>query len=249
MWFKDELDKEKKDRWICSLIADLIAHSKNLWISSTHKLCFDFLIRGYMYPRLEMRDNSWFFRLGMVYHENCYCPMTNIEKWYVAHDCPDTYEQIDKDLSIFKRVNLKKVADEAVSRFNKKGMHSLTHYRIINNKVHRCYRCHSCSTRCQCKQIEDWGRDGTTISLRSCTPHHCTVLWALTVATLTKINRKHLIHGDSWGDGFALMLLTFNTCVQVLSAAQCIFRGGAHCTIVSHCLVFVISTCDCWMFT
>lgn len=197
----------------------------------------------------EMRDNSWFFRLGMVYHENCYCPMTNIEKWYVAHDCPDTYEQIDKDLSIFKRVNLKKVADEAVSRFNKKGMHSLTHYRIINNKVHRCYRCHSCSTCCQCKQIEDWGRDGTTISLSSCTPHHCTVLWALTVATLTKINRKHLIHRDSWGDGFALMLLTFNTCVQVLSAAQCIFRGGAHCTIVSHCLVFVISTCDCWMFT
>lgn len=192
MWFKDELDKEKKDRWICSLIADLIAHSKNLWISSTHILCFDFLIRGYMYPRLEMRDNSWFFRLGMVYHENCYCPMTNIEKWYVAHDCPDTYEQIDKDLSIFKRVNLKKVADEAVSRFNKKGMHSLTHYRIINNKVHRCYRCHSCSTCCQSKQIEDWGRDGTTISLSSCTPHHCTVLWALTVATLNKINRKHL---------------------------------------------------------
>lgn len=94
----------------------------------------------------------------MVYHENCYCPMTNIEKWYVAHDCPDTYEQIDKDLSIFKRVNLKKVADEAVSRFNKKGMHSLTHYRIINNKVHRCYRCHSCSTCCHCKQIEDWGK-------------------------------------------------------------------------------------------
>lgn len=185
----------------------------------------------------------------MVYHENCYCPMTNIEKWYVAHDCPDTYEQIDKDLSIFKRVNLKKVADEAVSRFNKKGMHSLTHYRIINNKVHRCYRCHSCSTCCQCKQIEDWGRDGTTISLSSCTPHHCTVLWALTVATLTKINRKHLIHRDSWGNGFALMFLTFNTCVQVLSAAQCIFRGGAHCTIVSHCLVFVISICDCWMFT
>lgn len=185
----------------------------------------------------------------MVYHENCYCPMTNIEKWYVAHDCPDTYEQMDKDLSIFKRVNLKKVADEAVSRFNKKGMHSLTHYRIINNKVHRCYRCHSCSTCCHCKQIEDWGRDGTTVSLSSCTPHHCTVLWALTVATLTKINRKHLIHRDSWGNGFALMLLTFNTCVQVLSAAQCIFRGGAHCTIVSHCLVFVISTCDCWMFT
>lgn len=80
---------------------------------------------------------SPYYLKGMVYHENCYCPMTNIEKWYVAHDCPDTYEQIDKDLSIFKRVNLNKVADEAVSRFNKKGMHSLTHYRIINNKVYR----------------------------------------------------------------------------------------------------------------
>lgn len=224
------------------------AQQEPMNIKYTHTMLW-FLNQRVHVSKLEMRDNSWFFRLGMVYHENCYCPMTNIEKWYVAHDCPDTYEQIDKDLSIFKRVNLKKVADEAVSRFNKKGMHSLTHYRIINNKVHRCYRCHSCSTCCQCKQIEDWGRDGTTIFLSSCTPHHCTVLWALTVATLTKINRKHLIHGDSWGNGFALMLLTFNTCVQVLSAAQCIFRGGAHCTIVSHCLVFVISTCDCWMFT
>lgn len=72
----------------------------------------------------------------MVYHEDCYCPMSNIEKWYTTHECPDTYEQIDRDLSIFKKkLNLKKVASEAISRFNQKGMHSLTHYRIINNKV------------------------------------------------------------------------------------------------------------------
>ena len=80
------------------------------------------------------------FLLGMVYHENCYCPMSNIEKWYTTHDCPDSYPQIDEDLSIFKKVNLNKVASEAISRFNQKGMHSLTHYRIVNNKVHRCSR-------------------------------------------------------------------------------------------------------------
>lgn len=66
--------------------------------------------------------------------------MSNIEKWYTTHDCPDSYPQIDKDLSIFKKVNLNKVASEAISRFNQKGMHSLTHYRIVNNKVHRCSR-------------------------------------------------------------------------------------------------------------
>ncbi|XP_062610199.1 protein O-glucosyltransferase 2-like, partial [Saccostrea cucullata] len=82
-------------------------------------------------------SKSPYYLRGMVYHEDCYCPMTNLEKWYTAHDCPDTYEQIDKDLSIFKKVNLKKVAAEAISRFNKKGMHSLTHYRIINNKIYR----------------------------------------------------------------------------------------------------------------
>ncbi|XP_048728730.2 protein O-glucosyltransferase 2-like [Ostrea edulis] len=81
---------------------------------------------------------SPYYLKGMVYHEDCYCPMSNIEKWYTTHECPDTYEQIDRDLSIFKKkLNLKKVASEAISRFNQKGMHSLTHYRIINNKVYR----------------------------------------------------------------------------------------------------------------
>ncbi|CAC5400399.1 Protein O-glucosyltransferase 3,Protein O-glucosyltransferase 2 [Mytilus coruscus] len=74
---------------------------------------------------------------GMVYHEKCYCPVNRIEKWFEVMGCPESYNQIDDDLSIFDNVDLEKVAKEAVSRFSNRGMHSLSHYRIINNKIYR----------------------------------------------------------------------------------------------------------------
>ncbi|KAK3085442.1 hypothetical protein FSP39_003355 [Pinctada imbricata] len=74
---------------------------------------------------------------NMVYHEKCYCPLANLEKWYSIMDCPDSYSQIDLDLAQFKDVDVENVAKEAISRFNKAGMHSLSHYRIIDNKVYR----------------------------------------------------------------------------------------------------------------
>lgn len=56
-------------------------------------------------------------------------------------DCPDSYQQIDKDLSIFNEVDLDKVAEEAITRFSNRGMHSLSHYRIIDNKVCIIWHC------------------------------------------------------------------------------------------------------------
>lgn len=74
---------------------------------------------------------------GYVYHEKCDCPVKRIEKWFETLECPESYQQIDKDLSIFKDVDLDKVAEEAIARFSNRGMHSLSHYRIINNKIYR----------------------------------------------------------------------------------------------------------------
>ncbi|XP_052062792.1 protein O-glucosyltransferase 2-like isoform X1 [Mytilus californianus] len=74
---------------------------------------------------------------GMVYHEKCNCPVNRIEKWFEVMGCPESYNQIDDDLSIFDNVDLEKVAEEAVSRFSNRGMHSLSHYRIINNQIYR----------------------------------------------------------------------------------------------------------------
>ncbi|KAJ8302975.1 hypothetical protein KUTeg_019371 [Tegillarca granosa] len=86
-----------------------------------------------LYNGQNVADSPYYLN-GMVYHEKCYCPVPNIDKWFKIMDCPASYDQIDKDLSIFKNVDLDKVAKEAVSRFSSAGMHSLCHYKIINNK-------------------------------------------------------------------------------------------------------------------
>ena len=48
-------------------------------------------------------------------------------------ECPNTYLQIEKDLSLFPKINLKKLAKEAVNQFG--VHHALCHYSIINNQV------------------------------------------------------------------------------------------------------------------
>jgi hypothetical protein len=76
-----------------------------------------------------------FFHVGMLYHEKCNCPVSKIDKWFDIMSCPESYHQIDEDLAIFHDVDLDKVAEEAITRFSNRGMHSLSHYRIIENKV------------------------------------------------------------------------------------------------------------------
>lgn len=74
---------------------------------------------------------------GMVYHEGCYCPVARMDKWTEVMGCPKSYSQIEQDMAPFTNISMEKVAREAVSRFNQAGMHSLSRYRIINNKVYR----------------------------------------------------------------------------------------------------------------
>lgn len=74
---------------------------------------------------------------GLVHHESCSCPEPDIQRWYASMGCPASYHQIKRDLSIFKDLNLEDIANQTVNRFNKRGMHSLCHYRIIDNKIYR----------------------------------------------------------------------------------------------------------------
>ena len=71
----------------------------------------------------------------MVYHEKCYCPEPDVQQWYKSMGCAPSYHQIKRDLSLFKDLNLEEIANQTISRYNRRGMHSLCQYRIIDNKV------------------------------------------------------------------------------------------------------------------
>ncbi|XP_035673489.1 protein O-glucosyltransferase 2-like [Branchiostoma floridae] len=75
---------------------------------------------------------------GRVYHENCYCPQQDHQKWEADMQCPSAFPQIERDLEIFPKINLNRVSKEAVDRFG--THHSLCHYTVKDNKIHR--KCH-----------------------------------------------------------------------------------------------------------
>lgn len=71
---------------------------------------------------------------GNIYQEKCVCP-NNLKEWLSAMECPSSYSQIKRDLSLFPSVDMTTVAKEAIERFNQKGRHSLCHYVVKDNKV------------------------------------------------------------------------------------------------------------------
>ncbi|XP_052214098.1 protein O-glucosyltransferase 2-like isoform X7 [Dreissena polymorpha] len=74
---------------------------------------------------------------GFVAHENCNCPEPRLSTWYKHMSCPASYRQIKNDLAIFKDVDLESTARETIQRFNISTAHSLSRYKIINNKIYR----------------------------------------------------------------------------------------------------------------
>ena len=58
-----------------------------------------------------------------------------MEKWLTTFECPKSYKQIKRDLSAFDKIDMRKVAPEAIERFSDKGRHSICHYVIKDNKV------------------------------------------------------------------------------------------------------------------
>ena len=53
---------------------------------------------------------------GRVYHEKCYCPVTQTSDWMSMMHCPSAYAQIDRDLEGFDRVDMRQVADHLTAK-------------------------------------------------------------------------------------------------------------------------------------
>lgn len=73
------------------------------------------------------------FFTGPVYHEACDCPQPSGSVWEAHMSCPDSFPQIDRDLSVFPSVDPDRNAQEIPQRFGQRQ--SLCHYTVKDNKV------------------------------------------------------------------------------------------------------------------
>lgn len=84
----------------------------------------------------DFNDNYVIFLFpckGTVYHEGCDCPQTSGSVWEAHMHCPQSFPQIDRDLSLFTSVDLDINAREIPQRFGQRQ--SLCHYAVKDNKV------------------------------------------------------------------------------------------------------------------
>lgn len=75
---------------------------------------------------------------GPIYHEECYCPESNVKKWYTSMDCAETsYTQLEKDLRKFENqsLDMNELGDEIVSKYYKPYTNSFCNYVILDNRV------------------------------------------------------------------------------------------------------------------
>ncbi|XP_072899756.1 protein O-glucosyltransferase 3 isoform X1 [Hemitrygon akajei] len=71
---------------------------------------------------------------GPVYHEYCYCPEEDPEKWQATLSCPAKEEQISSDFDNFPSINLSLLLEQVPNRFGDRG---IVHYTILNNLIYR----------------------------------------------------------------------------------------------------------------
>lgn len=78
-----------------------------------------------------------FSSAGPVYHEGCDCPQPSGSVWEAHMHCPQTFPQIDRDLSLYASVDPDRNAQEIPQRFGQRQ--SLCHYTVKDNKVPHMY--------------------------------------------------------------------------------------------------------------
>ncbi|XP_060047882.1 protein O-glucosyltransferase 2-like [Erinaceus europaeus] len=71
---------------------------------------------------------------GPIYHENCDCPFEDSTAWLQEMNCPETFPQIQRDLTQFPTIDPDMIATEIPKIFGQK--HSLCHYTLKDNKVY-----------------------------------------------------------------------------------------------------------------
>lgn len=116
-----------------------------IWIQVLDRQDGSFLVRYRMYATYTdlhihiLHKNkhvakSPYILKGPIYHEGCNCPQPSGALWEKDMKCPQSFPQIDKDLSIFDSVDPDWIAREIPQRFGQRQ--SLCHYTIKNNKVY-----------------------------------------------------------------------------------------------------------------
>ncbi|XP_028993305.1 protein O-glucosyltransferase 2 [Betta splendens] len=116
-----------------------------IWIQVLDRKDGSFLVRYRMYAtyrdlhvHILLRDKhvakSPYILKGHVYHEGCDCPQPSGSEWEAHMHCPQSFPQIDSDLSLFTSVDLDRNAKEIPQRFGQRQ--SLCHYTIVDNKVY-----------------------------------------------------------------------------------------------------------------
>ncbi|XP_026231372.1 protein O-glucosyltransferase 2 isoform X2 [Anabas testudineus] len=115
-----------------------------IWIQVLDRQDGSFLVRYRMYAtytdlhvhvllKNKHVAKSPFILRGQVYHEGCDCPQASDSVWEAHMHCPESFPQIDTDLSLFPSVDLDRNAHEIPQRFGQRQ--SLCHYAVIDNKV------------------------------------------------------------------------------------------------------------------
>uniref|UniRef100_A0A674NAD9 Protein O-glucosyltransferase 2 n=1 Tax=Takifugu rubripes TaxID=31033 RepID=A0A674NAD9_TAKRU len=120
-------------------------HLTRIWLQVLDRKDGSFLVRYRMYstyPEIHIHillknehvTNSPFILEGPVYHEGCDCPQPSGPVWEAHMRCPDSFPQIDRDLSAFPNVDPDRIAQEIPQRFGQRQ--SLCHYTVKDNKVY-----------------------------------------------------------------------------------------------------------------
>ncbi|XP_076015283.1 protein O-glucosyltransferase 2-like isoform X1 [Genypterus blacodes] len=116
-----------------------------IWIQVLDRQDGSFLVRYRMYAsytdlhvHVLLNDKnvakSPFILKGPVYHEGCDCPQPSGSVWKDHMHCPQSFPQIDRDLSSFTRIDPVRNAQEIPQRFGQRQ--SLCHYTIKENKIY-----------------------------------------------------------------------------------------------------------------
>ncbi|CAL1582737.1 unnamed protein product [Knipowitschia caucasica] len=116
-----------------------------IWVQVLDRQDGSFLVRYRMYAsytdlhiHIQHKDKpvgkSPYVLKGPVYHEACNCPQPSGAEWEKRMKCPDSFPQIDEDLSVFRHVDPDLIAREVPARFGQRQ--SLCHYTLKNNQVY-----------------------------------------------------------------------------------------------------------------
>ncbi|KAE8746961.1 hypothetical protein FOCC_FOCC006381 [Frankliniella occidentalis] len=127
--------------------------SRASWIQVMDRKDGSFIVRYKLYNTMEDLEihvqfndrhlsGSPFKTKGYSYAEECSCPRSSLNQWLEVVECPK-YDQIDRDLKIFKRVQFSKLYPVIMQRFNQPESMSVCNYIIKENKIYRrCFGKH-----------------------------------------------------------------------------------------------------------